>query len=62
MQHDRHVQTMHVLPKVKPGNLLEEWNSRSTSKMQTFEIGAMTEPTVARPTFYVPMFSPNFKY
>ena len=29
LQHDKHVQTMHVLPQVNPGNLL---------KMQTFEI------------------------
>ena len=28
--------------------------------MKTFEIGQMTEPAVARSTFYVPTFSPNF--
>ena len=60
LQHDKHVQTMHVLPQVKPGNLLKEWNSRSTLKMQTFEIGPMTEPAVARPTVYVPMFLTTF--
>ena len=57
LHHDKHVQTMHVLPQVNPGNLLKEWNSRSTLKMQTFEIWPMTEPAQARPTFYVPMFS-----
>ena len=57
LQHDKHVKTVHVLSQVKPENLLEEWNSRSTLKKQTFEIGPMTEPEVARPTVYVPMFS-----
>ena len=51
---------MHVLPQVKSGNLLKEWNSRSTLKMQTFEIGPMIEPAVARPTVYVPMFLTTF--
>ena len=57
LQHDKPVQTMHVLSQVKPGNLLKEWNSRSTLKMQAFEIGPKTEPAVARPIVYVPNFS-----
>ena len=62
LQHDKHVETMHVLPQVKAENLLQSWTSKANLKAQTFEIGT-TKPTVDRPKqlSYMPMFPSSFR-
>ena len=58
LQHDKHVETMHVLPQVKTENLLQKWTTKTNLKTQTFEIGAI-KPIMDRPhqLTYVPMYS-----
>ena len=48
LQHDEHVETMHVLPQVKTENLLQKWTTETNLKTQTFEIGAI-KPIMDRP-------------
>ena len=62
LQHDKHVETMHVLAQVKAENLLQSWTSKANLKAQTFEIGT-TKPTVDRPQqlSYMPMFPSSFR-
>ena len=48
LQHEKHVETMHVLPKVKTEKLLQNWTSRVNLQTQTFEIGPV-KSTVDRP-------------
>ena len=47
LQHDKLVETMHVLPQGKPENLLQNWTSKTNLKTPTLEIGA-TNPAMDR--------------
>ena len=62
LQHDKHLETMHVLPQVKTEKLLQNWTSRVNLQTQTFEIGSV-KSTVDRPQqlSYMPMYSSSFK-
>ena len=39
LQHDKHEEPMHVLPKMKTEKSLQNWTSRVNLQTQTFEIG-----------------------
>ena len=62
LQHDKHVETMHVIPQVKTESLLQNWTSKANLKTQTFEIGTTT-PAMDKPKqlSYMPMFPSGFR-
>ena len=62
LQHDKHEEPMHVLPKMKTEKSLQNWTSRVNLQTQTFEIGPV-KPTMNRPQqlSYMPMYTSTFR-
>ena len=62
LQHDKHVETMHVLPQVKTEKLLQNWTSKVNLETRTFEIWSV-KSTVNRPQqlTYMPMYSSTLR-
>ena len=57
LQHEKHVETMHVLPQVKTESLLQKWTSKANLKTQTYEIGTFKPMDKPHQLSYVPMYS-----
>ena len=63
LQHEKHVETKHVLPQMKTEKLLQNLTSRVNLQTQTFEFGPI-KSTVERPQqlSYMPMYTSSFKF
>ena len=57
LQHEKHVETMHVLPQVKTESLLQKWTTKANLKTQPYEIGTFKPVDRPHQLSYVPMYS-----